>query len=206
MFWCDGIQWSFYCEITRGAEIKPSEISGLMLDKNYFNDALATYMSYQISAIPDPAQMDEYYQFYELVSEPVDGHNFILPYNGSTIEITARVQPIEDIYEELAGGRVYWRGCKFQVVANHPSKVQGLSGALTRGRAVIPGLNTGDAWIKFYIDDDGILHLLKTPDTALDFYIDEDGILHAVAEGDLLEYTPYFWQHVNIDNGDDILY
>ena len=52
-FTVDGVEWNIPCTIERTAEITASEISGLLLNRNYFNDVLGTYMRYTISiAIP----------------------------------------------------------------------------------------------------------------------------------------------------------
>ena len=205
-FSIDGIRWAYPCQIEREAEMTPTEVSGLMLDKTYFNDLSGTWMKYSLTLAVPIGRNSDYDSIYEQLTEPVEGHAFVFPYNSSSIAITGRVLSVRDVYVEMPGKRNYWKGTRFEIAANHPSKEMGLYGALTRGRTVIPGLNTGDAWVHFYIDAEDNLHLVKSPDTALDFYMDEDGILHAVAEGDILQYTPYFWSRVNIDDGDDILY
>jgi hypothetical protein len=38
MFVLDGMSWDIPCDIERIAEMKASEISGMLLDKSYFND------------------------------------------------------------------------------------------------------------------------------------------------------------------------
>lgn len=149
MITIDGIVWPIPCKITREAEIKPSEISGLLLDKSYFNDVIGTYMTYTISIAVPMDMRDQYAAIYEILTDPVDGHTFILPYNGSTVTITGRVENVQDEYVRLAGGGVYWRGTQFTVIANHPTKYYSLSEALTRGRAPLPEVSVpheGDTW------------------------------------------------------------
>ena len=46
MFSVDGVQWDVPCRIVRTAEIAASEISGMLLDRTYFNDVLGTWMRY----------------------------------------------------------------------------------------------------------------------------------------------------------------
>lgn len=134
----DNITWHVPCKIVRKAEIKASEISGLMLDKNYFNDVLGTYMSYTVAIAAPQNMLNEYGALYEALTDPWDGHAFVLPYNQGTIDITGRVVSVQDTHYEIAGGGAYWEGCEFEVIANHPSKFLSLGAVLTRGRAPIP--------------------------------------------------------------------
>ena len=138
MFSIDGLTWDIPCQIERTAEITPSEISGLMLDKSYFNDVLGTYMSYTISIAVPINMRNQYAQIYEQITKPVDGHVFVLPYNNSTITVTARVASISDVYVRLGGGEPYWKGITFTLIANYPSKTMTQSQVVTAGRAPMP--------------------------------------------------------------------
>lgn len=203
-FTIDGITWEYPCQIERAAEIKASELSALMLNKEYFNDVQGTWMSYGLTlAVPFGSESD-YYAIYEQLTQPVEGHTFVLPYNGSTIEIFARVTSVSDVWVCMKNGN-YWRGTKFEIIANHPSKTVELGEVLTRGRSPVPPL-PWSGWVRFYIDDDGYLHLVKTTETELDFYIDDNGVLHSIATGDVIEYTPYGWDRVTVADGDNILF
>ena len=151
MFIIDGLTWDIKCDIKRIAEMKASELSGLMLDRSYFNDVLGTYMSYEIT-LPAPMFLqDRYATIYDLLTNPADGHEFVIPYNQGYITITARVEKIEDIYAEIPGGRwTYWKETKFTIVSNYPSKSKTLGEAITAGRAPMPPVSSptiGDAYI-----------------------------------------------------------
>jgi len=150
MFTVDGITWDIPCSIEREAAITASDISGLMLDRSYFNDVLGTYMSYTVRIAVPLDMRDEYIQIYEALTNPVDGHLFVLPYNNSTIEITARVSNVSDVYVRLAGGQVYWKGIEFTCVANYPTKAMTLGEMLVTGRALPPDISDpeiGDSYI-----------------------------------------------------------
>lgn len=164
MFTVDGITWPYPCDIERVAEMTPSEISGMLLDNTYFNDVLGTFMRYTVKiAVPINA-MDAYAQIYEALTEPVDGHAFVLPYNSSTISVTGRVGNVSDVYVRMANGGIYWRGIQFEVTSNAPSKELSLSEVITRGRAPLPdvsGVQVGDTytytasgWVKVLDADD----------------------------------------------------
>lgn len=138
MFTIDGLTWDIPCKIERTAEITPSEISGLMLDKSYFNDVLGTYMQYTISIAVPLNMREEYAQIYEAITNPVDGHTMVLPYNNDTIEITARIANISDVYVRLADGNNYWKGIRFTAIANYPIKSMTLGEMVVTGRASFP--------------------------------------------------------------------
>lgn len=150
MITIDGIEWRVPCQISRTAEIRASEISGLMLNKSYFNDVIGTYMSYTVQIAVPLNMRDAYTEIYEKLTDPVDGHVFILPYNGGTVQITGRVEDVSDQYVLLPGGETYWRGTTFTVIANHPTKSKTLAEIETRGRTVVPEVaehNEGDTWV-----------------------------------------------------------
>lgn len=139
MFTIDGIEWPYPCQVNRGAEVRSSEISGEMMDGSFFNDVPGTYMHYSLRLVIPLTDIDIGNQIYELLTEPVDGHQFVLPYNGSTIEITARLEGrVNDVYIRLSDGRQYWNGLQFAVIANHPSKSMTLNGVIARGRTPLP--------------------------------------------------------------------
>ena len=139
MIWSiDGNAWDYPCRIEREAEMTASEISGMMLDKSYFNDVMGTWRKYDLTlAVPVGAE-SEYARIYELLTEPVDGHVFVLPYNNSTITITARVASVQDVWVRLPGNQNFWRGTQFTIVANHPSKTKELETVVERGRTPLP--------------------------------------------------------------------
>lgn len=141
-FTIDGLEWQYPCQITREAKLTASEISSLMLDKNYFNDCLGTWMQYTVVIAVPFGSEDEYAQIYESLTQPVDGHVFVFPYNNSTITITARVTGVTDVWVKMPGNKNYWKGTEFTVIANHPSKTMNLAQTLLRGRTPFPDLAT----------------------------------------------------------------
>lgn len=138
MFTVDGVQWSIPCDIKRVSEVRPSDISGMLLNKAFFNDVLGTYMQYEITLIPDPRNMADYYALYELLNSPVDGHTFVLPYNGNTVTLAARVSQVSDVYVRMPGGAVYWKGVSFTITANGPTKTESLGSVIARGLSPLP--------------------------------------------------------------------
>lgn len=166
-FTVDGVEWNIPCTIERTAEITASEISGLLLNRNYFNDVLGTYMRYTVSVAIPKGKENDYAGLYEVLTSPRDGHAFKFPYNQSTISITARVLMVSDKYVKLPNGKQTWRYTRFDVVANHPSKSYQAEEIITHGLSPTPeapSANYGDVyeftengWMeRFYADADSI--------------------------------------------------
>lgn len=139
MIWSiDGVEWDYPCDIERVAEVTASEISGMLLDKSYFNDVLGTYLKYTVKLAVPVTAMSDYVDIYEALTNPVDGHTFVLPYNQTNVTITGRVTEMTDVYVLMANGTPHWKGITFTVIANHPTKTMSLSEVLTVGMSPIP--------------------------------------------------------------------
>lgn len=149
MFSIDGVEYRVKCTTTRSAEIKESSISGLMLDGSYFRDIHGTYYSYEIRLEMPLKNKGRYASLIEQLTEPVDGHLFVLPYNNDTIQLTGKVVDPEDVWKQLESGYTYWDGLQFSIAPNGPSKQVTLDGAIQRGRTPLPDAldpNIGDTY------------------------------------------------------------
>lgn len=140
MFTIDGLRFDWPCDITRTARIRPSELSGIMLDKRWFNDVLGTYMTYSVSVAVPMGAGEDYERLYDALTLPVEGHRFTLPYDRGEITVEGRVEQVSDVYVRLPGGDLHWRGVRFDVVANHPSREMALEQVLERGRSPMPNI------------------------------------------------------------------
>lgn len=138
MWSIDGNEWDIPCTVERVSEMESSEISGMMLDKSYFNDVIGTYLKYKISIAVPFGREEEYSALYDTLTEPVDGHEFVLPYSGGVLSVTGRIQNVSDTLVRLRGGANHWRKTSFEILANHPSKTMSLGEAITRGVAPLP--------------------------------------------------------------------
>lgn len=159
MFTIDGLTWDVPCEITRAAEITASDISGMLLDRSYFNDVLGTFMRYDVSLSAAFLKSARYAQIYEALTDPRDGHSFVLPYNNGTIEITGRVERVTDVYVLLPGGASYWKETRFAILANHPSKTLSLAQAVHRGRAPLPEITSVYVGDNYTYTEDGWMQM-----------------------------------------------
>lgn len=138
MFTIDGVAYNVECSIDREAEIRASDISGMLLDRSLFWDVLGTYMNYDITLTMPLRNKGRYAALIEQLTEPVDGHAFVLPYNTGTLELTGRVEDVSDVWVKLPSGYTYWKGLKFSITANGPTKEQSLGEAIARGLTPLP--------------------------------------------------------------------
>jgi len=146
----DGVEFDVKCEVRREATVHATEISGELMDGTYFNDVDGTYYDYELYFSYPLYDRDKYAAIYEALTEPVDGHAFVLPYNNSTIEIAARVETVSDEQIETDSGFKFWRATRFGLYANAFSKQVSLAEVITRGRAPIPDAaspSIGDTYV-----------------------------------------------------------
>lgn len=127
MFKVDGVRYNMFCNVERVAEIRSSELSGILMDKTYFNDPIGTYLSYTLTIVVPIGQETYYSDLYEVLTNPVAEHEIELPYNQGTITIKGRISKVSDSYyrDSKASGNVrkMWRGTKFTITSNYPQKV-----------------------------------------------------------------------------------
>lgn len=150
MFTVDGLHWNIPCDITRNIRIQDSDISGQLLNGQFFHDVEGTYYDYDITLTPNPHQMGEYYTLIELLSQPVDGHKFVFPYNRDTIQVTAKVDEPKDVWVRMPNGGVYWKGLQFTASANYPTNKADLNETIQRGLTPLPNIilpQIGDVYI-----------------------------------------------------------
>lgn len=168
-FTIDGIPFMGLCEIGRTTTIAASEISGLMMDKSYFNDVYGSYLSYSISIRLPVYDKGAYDTIYEMLTDPVDAHSFIFDYGQDHITITGRVEDVSDKLVRTRGNAKYWDALAVTVIANHPSKQMSLGEVVTRGRSPLPseaGAVIGDLYEytasgwerRYYMDADEIYY------------------------------------------------
>lgn len=158
-FSIDGVRFNLPCSVERVANMQSSDISGMLMDKTYFNDVIGTYMTYSISIAIPRGKENLYSQLYELLTEPVEGHVFILPYNQKTLSITARVENISDaVYHNT------WRGIKFSAIANNPTKEMSLNEVISRGISQLPLVTELDAGKIYMVNQYGEWELFSLGD------------------------------------------
>jgi hypothetical protein len=128
-------------------------------------------MKYDISLAIPIGYFDRYTDLFEILSNPVDAHTFVLPYNQTTIEITGRVSVVSDRYYRKEGNVQIWRGTKFSVIANHPSKEMSLTEVISRGTTSIPDkVEVPDGTIYEWDAENGIWNMITLDDADEVYY------------------------------------
>lgn len=124
----DGNEYDMVASVKRTAKITQSDASGMMLNKKYFNDVLATYFEYEVDLVVPIGKEYEYTVLYNILTSPVSEHDFILPYNQGWLKLKARVEQVKDEYykDEIRDQsevpvRV-WKKTSFTIVATEPSR------------------------------------------------------------------------------------
>lgn len=158
MFTIDGVEYNIKCSIERTIEIRESSISGMLMNRQIFRDVLGTYYGYEIRLEMPLKNRDRYAALIELLSEPVDGHAFVVPYNNDTLQLTGKADGIEDVWVKLPSGYTYWDGLRFTIEPNGPTKEPTLAGAISRGLTPLPDVQepeigdvyeyTANGWVK----------------------------------------------------------
>lgn len=134
----DGTLYDIDATVSRTAEVSASEISGLMLDRSYFNDVLGTYMQYDITLEYPLYNRQKYANLFEALSNPNEAHSFTFPYNNDVITLTARVETVSDTVVVLHNGFQFWQKTRFSIISNYPSKFQDLDDVIEAGRMPMP--------------------------------------------------------------------
>jgi hypothetical protein len=164
MFTIDGVEYGVKCTINRAAEVRESDISGLTLDGSWFRDILGTYYTYDIQLEMPLKNKGRYAALIEQLTEPVDGHAFVLPYNTETLELTGKASDIEDVWKRLPSGYTYWDGLKFTIEPNAPTKQQTLSEAITRGLTPLPDVYDAEIGDTYTFTAEGWVEASAFPD------------------------------------------
>lgn len=129
-FIIDNSEYTFATSVKRRSVVVSSDNSGMLMDGTYYNDVIGTYLEYDVSlAIPE-GQQDAYVTFYETITSPVAYHDFVLPYNNSSVVVRGRIQNISDSYlQKNSQGKVTWRNIRFTIAESIPHKTS--SGSYT---------------------------------------------------------------------------
>lgn len=138
MFTVDGMRWPVPCDIAREAQIKASDISGMLLDRTIFTDVLGTYMRYTVRFECPFGSEATYDALYELLSDPVSVHTFILPYGPGWMSLMGTIESVQDKWLRMPGGASHWAGATFDVVGANPVKYMTLEEAIERSTVQWP--------------------------------------------------------------------
>ena len=140
-FAIDNLQWTIPCDIKRIPRIEKSGLGGMMLNGVIVNDNIGTYFDYEITVVPNPQDMQTYYDLYEILVSQESDHAFLLPYNDYMIDLRASVENISDVYAEHAQ-TYYWKGLTFRAVATTPTYREVAGAVIERGTPPLPDIQS----------------------------------------------------------------
>lgn len=125
MFTIDGITYNVFCDIERQVEIKGSDLSGMLLNKQNYKDVLGSYIQYTISMAIPVTEMAAYAELYEKLTDPVATHQITMPYNNTTITFDGTIETVSDRYFNKSNdiSKGVWRGTQFTAIGATPIKL-----------------------------------------------------------------------------------
>lgn len=138
IFTVDGVTFDVRLDVVRTARVRSSDISGWMMDATWFNDVFGSYYDYEITLKYPMKDQERYTSLYELLTRPVAGHDFVFPYNGTTLQVNARLEEIPDEYIEKDNRQRYWKALAFEAKANAPTKEVVLGEVIAHNMPVTP--------------------------------------------------------------------
>lgn len=144
MFSIDGVEWKVKCEIKRKIELKDSDLSGMMMNGVMFHDVLGTYIGYGVALSMPLKNRGRYQQLIDQLSEPVGGHDIIMPHNTETVTLNGKISGLNDVYVTLESGYTYWDGLEFSIEPNTPTYQLSEGEAIARGLPALPPVNAPD--------------------------------------------------------------
>lgn len=119
-FTIDGFTYNMPCGIARKATIKSSDLSGDLLNGNYYNDVIGTYMQYDITIAVPTGMESKYTELYERLSAPEGEHVVTVPYNQTTLTMKCKIETVSDKLYRQEGSKNIWRGISFTCTATEP--------------------------------------------------------------------------------------
>jgi hypothetical protein len=143
-FQIDGREWDYPCQIDRIVELTDSDVSGLMMDKREHHDVIGAYLRFEVTvAFPilrnrNRPEKAAYYGIHNELTDPVDAHEFVMPYNDGFVTVTAHVDSVRDTYVRLPHDVDYWQGISFTCTSIAPMKTYTLDELIARGFAPLP--------------------------------------------------------------------
>jgi len=115
----DGITYDVAVGVKRKTRIVSSDVSGTMLNGDYYFDPLGSYSDYTITIAVPAGNETEYKELYErLTNVQYLYHTFILPYDQTNIQTKGRVELINDELFRVEGAVTLWRAISFDILAS----------------------------------------------------------------------------------------
>lgn len=99
-----------YGSLRRSFAVVGGPNSGQAITARSIRDIIGTGYSYTLDIEPDPRFPQDYDDFFEDISAPVESHFVIMPYGQDVLEFAAAVESGADTLGPTLGGVTRWTG------------------------------------------------------------------------------------------------
>ena len=111
-----------YNTLERSFSLLEGNAGGVVLTGRKQRDILGTEYDYQFAVEPNPANMADYDELYEVLSEPTATHDVVMPYGQSEIEFEAMIKSGRDTLKGKFGSENRWCGLVVNYSAVEPQR------------------------------------------------------------------------------------
>lgn len=121
----DGVEYRVrivFDSLSRAFQIMDGPNAGTAITARDIRDILGTGYSYKMAVEPNPNYPEDYDQFYDVISAPVESHSVIMPYGQRTIEFEAKILSGEDRLGPTIAGAARWHGLSVTFTPIKPQK------------------------------------------------------------------------------------
>ena len=124
VFKIDGVSFPkiHVVSLKRKFAIADGPLSGRNLQGEMIRDVIGTYYNYSLGLSCDTLSRDEYDNFYELISKPVESRSIEVPYAQATLVFDAYITSGEDKLTLMNEHGNFWKGITCDFVAMKPYK------------------------------------------------------------------------------------
>lgn len=108
--------------LTRNFEVADSDATGRTADWKMHRDVIGTFYNYTLKVEPKQHAGNDYNDFYDAISAPVESHALEIPYGGTTLTFQAYVTKGKDDLFRIYRGKKYWAGLSINFIAMEPQR------------------------------------------------------------------------------------
>ena len=98
--------------------------AGTSIKKRQIRDILGTSYGYTIKVERNPEFPDDFDDFYDTISAPVDSHTVEMPYGQDALSFEAAIYTGKMIYSGIRAGRKYWTGLEVSFSPIEPQRTE----------------------------------------------------------------------------------
>ena len=111
-----------YPSLKRAFSIKEGQNSGTAINGRKIRDIIGTEYAYSVDIEPDPMYPQDYDNFYDMVSAPVDYVHIAFPYGQEIMEFDAEILSGTDTFAGKIGGFNRWTGLSLTFAPIRPQR------------------------------------------------------------------------------------